>query len=179
MTDPRFKPENEPQPQFVMAEHPPVEQPWLNFPKHSALTKVDFAKSDTFGKGQMFVAFFGHMTPMTGKAPEEHGGHRVLRINPATREFAAFFTKKEHGSGHSENATGGHGGGKGESMTAGPRRPMDVRFSPGGDALYIADFGTMVVEDRPRPVPGTGVIWRVVSEAAKPAGPPVGLSVPR
>jgi hypothetical protein len=74
VTNSRFKPKDKPQPQFLMAEHPPVEQPWLNFPKHSAIAKLDFASSEAFGRGQMFVAFFGHMAPMTGEAPEEHGG---------------------------------------------------------------------------------------------------------
>src|SRR5205823_224833 len=48
--------------------------------------------------------------------------------------------------------------------TAGPRRPVAVRFSPRGDALYVADFGAMTVVPSalgpmPRPFPGTGVIW--------------------
>jgi glucose/arabinose dehydrogenase len=64
-------------------------------------------------------------------------------------------------------------------MTAGPRRLLDVRFAPDGSALYIADFGSMVVEDKPRPVPGTGVIWRVVPEGSRSPGPPTGLSARR
>lgn len=193
VTDPRFKPKDKSQPRFVMAEHPPVEQPWMNFPKHSAIAKLDFSNSDTFGDGHMFVAFFGHMSPMTGEAPEEHGGHRVVRIDPAGKSVETFFTKKEGHGGPGQGQVAeaqsredelavrdsSHGGGhkQQESMTAGPRRLLDVRFAPDGQALYIADFGTMVVEDKPRPVPGTGVIWRVAPEGSQPLSPPPGLSI--
>lgn len=195
VTDPRFKPKDKPQPQFVMTEHPTVEEPWLTFPKHSAIAKLDFSKSEPFGEGHMFVAFFGHMSPMTGKAPEKHGGHRVVRIDPASKSVHTFFAKKggHGGSGQGESHRPGqsheggsgsdsaHGGGhhQDESLTPGPRRLLDVRFAPDGNSLYIADFGAMVVKDKPRPVPGTGVIWRVVPEDAQSPSPPGGLSVPR
>lgn len=182
VTDSRFKPEGKPQPQFVMADHPPVEKPWLNFPKHAAIAKLDFSRSEAFGNGQMFVAFFGHMTPMTGKPPEEHGGHRVVRIDPVTKKVETFLTKKGHGGhGQSHGGGGGHQGGgqEHESVTAGPRRLVDVQFSPDGQALYMADFGSMIIEDQPKPIPGTGVIWRVAPEDAPQSGPPAGLSAPR
>ncbi|GMU23744.1 MAG: hypothetical protein AMXMBFR13_38220 [Phycisphaerae bacterium] len=189
VTDSQFKPEDKPQPQFLMAEHPEVEQPWLTFPKHSAIAKLEFSNSEVFGQGQMLVAFFGHMSPMTGQAPEEHGGHRIVRIDPATKKVETFFGKK-HGHGGSRGdghgGSGGHGNGSGsqgsskhgESFSADPRRLLDVRISPDGNALYIADFGAMAVEDEALPVPKTGVIWRVVPEGAQPSGPPTKLSPP-
>jgi len=179
VTDPRFKPEGKPQPQFLMAEHPPVEQPLLTFPKHSAVTKIDFAPTEAFGKGKMFVAFFGHMTPMTGTPPEQHGGHRVVRIDAATKQLETFFGKKQHGHGHDGggHASGGGHGEKEESVTAGPRRLLDVRFAPAGDALYVVDFGSMVVEGKPVPIPETGVVWRVVPDGATPAGPPANTTI--
>ena len=50
--------------------------------------------------------------------------------------------------------------------TAGPKRPVDVKLSPDGNALYVADLGAMMevptsIGPAPRPFPGTGVIWRV------------------
>jgi glucose/arabinose dehydrogenase len=192
VTSPRFKPKEKSQPEFLMAEHPPVEQPWMNFPKHSAIAKVEFGKSEPFGQGQMFVAFFGHMAPMTGEAPDEHGGHRVVRIDPATRKVETFFGKKHgHGQdsqkGHGGESSGdqgksgedhGSGGSLGESFTAGPRRLLDVRFSPDAKALYIADFGAMAIQAGAVPVPKTGVIWRVVPENEPPNGPPTKLTPP-
>jgi len=187
VTDPRFKPDGKPQPRFVMAEHPPVEQPWLSFPKHSAIAKLDFARTDAFGHGSMFVAFFGHMAPMTGEAPEDHGGHRVVRIDPSTGVSETFFSQRDHHGGETASGRGGkagHAGGHGsgrvnqeESVSAGPRRLLDVRFAEDGGALYIADFGSMVIKDKPVPVPGTGVIWRVVPEGVRPTRPPAGILV--
>ncbi len=60
-----------------------------------------------------------------------------------------------------------------------PRRLLDVRFSPDGGALYVVDFGTMVVVGKPKPVPSTGAVWRITPANAAPSGPPAGLSPPR
>ena len=182
VTDPQFKPEGKEQPQFLMKEHPPVEKPLLTFPKHSAVTKLAFSPGRSFGfDGQMFVAFFGHMAPMTGKV-EEHGGHRVVRIDPANKKPEVFFTKKGHHEGdqgegaHKEadkqkpegdHAASGAGHGDGssgheESASPGPRRLVDVQFSPEGDALYVVDFGAMFVnKEGTHPVRNTGVLWRI------------------
>ncbi|MFH5802804.1 PQQ-dependent sugar dehydrogenase [Alienimonas sp. DA493] len=164
VTDPRFKPDGKPQPTFLLADHPPVERPVATYPKHSAITKLDASPGGAFGyQGQLFIAFFGHMTPRTGTPPEEHGGHRVVRFDPATGESTTFFGPKSHhhgGHGESGHGEGGHGQEPGGS--AGPRRPMDVRFTADGSAMYVADFGLMPVDKNgPHAKPGTGVIWKI------------------
>ena len=192
VTEERFVPKGGPKPEFLMKEHPAVEKPLLTFPKHSAITKADFSPGGSFGhQGQLFVAFFGHMSPMTGEV-EKHGGHRVVAIDLATNKVETFFTAKhshgDHPSGqgqhnHPEAKKGSHQdhhapgqdgqrqskshdnshhGGQDESISPGPRRLVDVRFSPEGDALYVVDFGSMVVDqDGPKPIPGTGLVWRI------------------
>jgi sugar lactone lactonase YvrE len=46
--------------------------------------------------------------------------------------------------------------------SGGLERPTAVRFSPDGKYLYIVDFGIMHTSKAgPKPVEGTGVIWRV------------------
>lgn len=210
ITDPRFKPADHPQPQFLLEDHPEVVQPWLTFPKHSAIAKIAFSEGPTFGEGHMFIAFFGHMSPMTGKAPDQHGGHRVVRIDPATGTTETFFAPQHgnhhdgghhggsshrdeeaaaaaadpgehqgHGSAPSDDHQKRDGGQLGESVSAGPRRLLDVRFSPDGKALYIADFGAMIIKDGVVPVPRTGVIWRVVAQDVPADQPPTGLQVPK
>jgi hypothetical protein len=174
-----------------MAEHPAVEKPLLTFPEHSAATKLAVSPAGFGDKGDMFLAFFGHMAPMTGTVEGEHGGHRVVRINPDTKKVETFFSKKEshaHESHAHEKTTGtagkepkkaqseGHDRQE-ESLTPGPRRLVDVAFSPDGQAMYIVDFGAMVVEKEPKPFPGSGVVWRITRDGTKVNGPPANLSV--
>src|SRR5262249_51528011 len=50
--------------------------------------------------------------------------------------------------------------------TPGPKRPIDVRFAPDGDALYVVDYGPVLwvpsaTGPAPRYYPGTGVLWRI------------------
>jgi len=53
---------------------------------------------------------------------------------------------------------------------------VDVRFDPKGDALYVADFGSLVMQqEKAKPIPGTGVIWRVVRQNANITTPPANL----
>lgn len=178
VTDPKFMPPKGPAPQFLMKDHPPVEKPLMTFPKHAAITQMDFCTSKSFGReGKLFVAFFGHMTPMTGKPPDKHGGHRVACVDLQTGKVETFFGRKDHHHGerktYGEEKKEAKDSEKGHHMkeggaTAGPRRLVDVRFSPKWDALYIVDFGAMfVTPEGPQPVRETGLIWRVIRDDAK------------
>lgn len=169
ITDERFQPEDKSTPTFLMKDHPPVKQPYMKFPKHSAITKIGFSQGGPFGSsGTMYVAFFGHMAPMTGKV-QEHAGHQVLKIDLEQKKSEPFFGKKEHGGeheGHKEQAAGGkqkQQGGHGHSEASpGPRRLMDIVFSPDGGAMYVVDFGAMFVEkEKVMPQEKTGVVWRI------------------
>jgi hypothetical protein len=168
VTDPQFKPEDKPQPQFLMAEHPDVVKPLATYTKHSAITKMAISPGGAFAeKGKMFIAFFGHMAPMTGTV-DEHGGHRVIMVDPVSFESSDFLTQKHHGhSEGKEEKTGHHkspdgDSGDGNAASAGPRRLLDVQFSPEGDALYVVDYGVMFVDKEGiTPKPETGVVWRI------------------
>jgi hypothetical protein len=64
-------------------------------------------------------------------------------------------------------------------QTAGPRRPVDVRFAPDGNTLYVVDIGAITVlptmVPTAMPFPGTGVVWRITREGGG-GGPPANLS---
>jgi glucose/arabinose dehydrogenase len=164
VTDPEFAPKDGPAPEFLMENHPAVEKPLMTFPEHSSVAKMTWSADEKFGRpDRLFVAFFGHMTPMTGET-DKHGGHRVVALDLKSKETETFFSKAGHGHGgggeHAEEG-GHHGSEGGETATSGPRRLLDVEFGPDG-ALYIVDFGTLVMkEGKPVPVRKTGLVWKV------------------
>jgi glucose/arabinose dehydrogenase len=130
-------------------------RPAASFGVRAAPYGLAFAPNDRFGfVGEAFVAQFGDMTPAFGKvlAPS---GFKVVRVNVRTGEVRDFAANVGGGAdGQSGPASRLHNGGL--------ERPIAVRFSHGGEALYILDFGVMnVSRDGAEPIPGTGVLWRV------------------
>lgn len=171
VTDPRFKPDYAEEPAFLMANHPPVGTPLLTIPEHSGITKLAVSSSASFGfPGNLFLAEFGDMTPLTGDIPRPNG-YQVSRIDPRTGTRETFFRVSEAAEGPD---------GFEYVATSGPKRPVGVRFSPDGEALYVADFGAfaMITAAAPVPIPfpATGVVWRIVREGARVSGPPANLS---
>ncbi|MBJ6118144.1 PQQ-dependent sugar dehydrogenase [Pontibacter sp. BT310] len=170
VTDPQFQSERGSKLKFLMAEHPPVEQPWLTRPENAASTKFDFSTNDTFGyKGHMFLAEFGPATPITSD-PHPGTGYVVVRIDPTTKEAQPFLSNSAPGPEGLESV-----------VTPGPRHPVEGRFSPDGQTLYVVDIGVIHGDVAgagpfPLPVPGTGVIWRITKAGATSAGPPANLS---
>lgn len=165
VTDKQFRPDRGPRPKFLMADHPPVEQPWLTRPENAAVTKIDFSTSDRFGfKGHMFVTEFGSATPITGDTNKVN--YLLMKIDPATKEQMPFLSNKNPGPKGAEFAT-----------TPGPRRPVEAKFSADGTTLYVVDigvinFGIAAAGPFPQPVPGTGVIWRITKDGTTPTSPP-------
>lgn len=146
VTNPRFQPEGMPAPEFLLAEHPPLAgQPLARLTPHSGSVKFDFSPGGAFGHaGAMFIAQVGDFSPMTQPLPENRG-FRVVRLNLATGQESDFYV----------NLKPNRGG-------TGPERPVALKFTPDGSALYLVDFGllqtfpmTMV------PKAGTGALWRI------------------
>ena len=153
---------------FLMKDHPNLEQPWMTRPENSAAAKFDFSKSENFGyRGHMFLAEFGSGTPATGEP--NLAGYSVIRIDPATKESQPFLRTKATPDDLKKGTV------------SGPRRPVEARFSPDGEALYVVDIGVIGFDlagagPFPTPVPGTGVIWRISRNGSKVTGPPANLS---
>jgi glucose/arabinose dehydrogenase len=172
VTDPQFHSERGPEPEFLMAEHPPVQQPLLTRPKHAGVTKIDFSRNPRFGfEGQMFLGEFGAGVPITG-TEKVSAGQQVARIDLATGEIQPFFRAKPSALGPE---------GWEYIATAAPKHPVEAHFSPDGSALYVVDIGALSpflagAGPFPRAFPGTGVIWRITREGSPAAGPPANLS---
>ena len=158
VTHPQFHSTRGPAPTPLLAAHPPVEQPLLTRPKHAGVTKFDFSRSAGFGyRGQMFLGEVGGAPPVTGPEPIP-AGHQVVRIDLASGEMAPFFRAKE-------SALGPPGPFQ-HVLTPGPKRPVEVRFSPDGSALYVVDVGAITglpagAGPMAQAFPKTGAVWRI------------------
>ncbi len=85
---------------------------------------MDYSRSRRFGfEGQIFLALAGDMNPVTGKH-QERSGFEVTRVEPSTGNVERFFGARETTLGPK---------GMEYVQTAGPKRPVDVRFSPEGE----------------------------------------------
>lgn len=157
VTDSQFVPEEGPAPRFLMRDHPNIEKPLATLAHHVGAAKMDVSPNQSFGEGQIYLALSGDMNPITGKH-RERSGFEVVRIDPKNFTVTTFLKANPESLGPQgwEYVT-----------TAGPRRPVDVRFSPDGNAMYVVDVGAMGIESTatgpsPLPFPSTGVVWRIV-----------------
>jgi glucose/arabinose dehydrogenase len=140
ITHPRYKPSRGPAPSFVLANHaglPPPERALLSFPPHVAAVKFDVARPDApRWAGHLFVALFGDEAPMTVPAGARVG-RSLARIDPADWSLHPVAS---------------------EPLS----RPIDVRFGPAGDVLYVLDFGDFEMDAERGVVAeaGSGKVWR-------------------
>lgn len=161
----KFKPEKGETPDLLMQNHPRVEKPIARLPHQAGVTKMDVSRAEEFGfANHLFVGAVGDMSPITGQ--DHPVGYSVVRLDPATGEGETFLRAKMESLGpdYFEYVA-----------TAGPKRPVDVKFSPDGKALYVVDIGAIAVipsaAPTPQPFPGTGVIWRITREGTNIPGP--------
>ncbi|MBI5670741.1 MAG: PQQ-dependent sugar dehydrogenase [Chloroflexi bacterium] len=169
VTDPRFRPPDQPQPQFLIANHPTETppQPIATFSPHAATNGFAFAPSAEWGNPtDAFIALFGDFTPATGTVPEPQGV-KVVRLDTQTGEVTDFIMNKQSGEAFR------HSGG-------GLEHPSDVTFGPDG-AMYITDWGiARITVEGLRLEPNTGVVWKVTradTGAGLPGSPTLYLAL--
>ncbi len=139
-------------PQFVLARHPnQPPKPAAVFGVHSSANGFDFSRSNAFGyRGNAFVAIFGDQAPGTGKVINAVG-FKVARVdvrNGAIEEFAV-----NRGRINAPASALRRGG---------LERPVAARFDPSGRALYVVDFGVLLMDRKgAHPKQHTGVLWKI------------------
>lgn len=127
-------------------------RPLVEFAVHSSSDGLDIIKNKSFGKpGDVLIAQFGDMAPGVGKVWNPVG-FKVVSVNPETgviQDFASNDAKK-NGPASWLNQNG-------------LERPVDVKFNPAGDALYIVDFGVLTMDEHgdANPLVKSGVVWKV------------------
>ena len=142
ITDSRFLPTRGSAPNFLLANHnelPLPEKPLLEFPPHIAAVKFDVAPP-TFRKyaGPIYIALFGDEAPMCLPAGGPPIGRSIGRIDPSDWSLHEVALDVLN-------------------------RPIDVRFSPTDDALYVLDFGYFEMREGGGldAEPRSGKVWRV------------------
>jgi glucose/arabinose dehydrogenase len=158
VTNPRFKPKDQPQPQFIIANHPTENPPTpiTKFPPHAATNGFTFAKSG-FGKStDVFLALFGDFTPATGTVTTPQGV-KIVRIDTTNGKITDFITNKIPGMASTHSA-------------GGLEHPSSVTFGPDG-AMYITDWDVARVSVNGLKLqPNSGVIWKVTKVSGATAG---------
>ncbi len=92
----------------------------------------------------MFAALFGDEAPMTAPAGPRVG-RGIARVDPADWSVQPFLRQPLN-------------------------RPIDVRFDPSGESLYVVDFGQFEMSERGvEAVAGTGKLWRLRMHAQEGA----------
>lgn len=148
-----FEAPGEREPGFVLLQHPGAPpRPVAQFGVHAAAGGLDVGRSAAFGfEGDVFVAEFGDNVPAVGKALAPVG-YKVVRVDAEAGTVHDFAVNR-----------GGTNGPASWLGTGGLERPIAVRFSPDGAALWVVDFGVMTMSESGAygPRPGTGVLWKI------------------
>ena len=83
-------------------------------------------------------------------------GFKVVRVDPKTAVIKPFAANRGSKNGPASWLESG-----------GLERPVDARFEPGGEALYVVDYGVLRVDGKEyKPVEKTGVLWRIAGSGA-------------
>lgn len=152
LTNKDFTPPGEKKLEYIIENHPDsMPKPAAILGVHSSSNGFDFSKSTSFGfTGDAFIAQFGDQAPTVGKVLNPVG-FKVVRVNVKTGEIEDFAVNKGSGNGPASMIE-----------TGGLERPVAARFDPKGDALYIVDFGVLLMSKQgANPQKSTGVIWRI------------------
>ena len=110
--------------------------------------KFDVSRNPNFGfVGEFFIAQFGTGAPVTeGEPTAATPGFRIVRVNPDTGQINDFLI----------NARPGNPAGTGVA------RPIDCKFDPCGEILYVLDWGIMTGNlGGAIPWCGSGILWRI------------------
>lgn len=147
-----YKPPSKSAAKLLLSKHPgKPPRPVAVLGVHASSDGIDFSRSNAFGHvGQAFIAEFGDQAPTTGKVLHPVG-FRVIRVDVSNGRIEDFAVNKGRKNGPASKIGGG-----------GLERPVGLRFDPSGNALYVVDFGIMLMDKQgPKPQQQTGVLWRI------------------
>lgn len=142
VTDERFIPSRGPALEFLLSNHselPDPEKPVLVLPPNSAATKFDVLPlTHSKHPGQLILALFGDEKPMTAP-PGFKVGRNISRIDPSDWSHHPL-------------------------PDLGLNRPIDVKYNPLDDSVWIVDFGEFEMsETGVEAKKESGKIWKIAA----------------
>lgn len=156
--DERHRPEKGVAAEQLIANPPPWAGPPIYLEKpHSCMTSMDVCRSEAFGhRGKLFACEWGTLAPLNSPRPQDlENGFRVICVDPATGTAEVFFRNQEP-----DPAAYGQSGGI--------ERPVDCKFHPDGQSLYVLDFGAVrVTKGYMQAFAHTGVLWRITRQTGR------------
>jgi glucose/arabinose dehydrogenase len=155
IANPRFDPPGGPPLKFLLEEHPGISvDPSYRFPHGDIPMKFDFSPGGSFGSmGDMFIAEYGGAAPHVfvndgdeiGIEDKNRRGFRVVRLNSVTGKIDDFLVNKKPGL-------------EGTGM----ERPIDVKFTPDGNQLFVLDYGYVLSDNAGwKSFANSGILWSV------------------
>jgi glucose/arabinose dehydrogenase len=139
---------------MLLQQYPePPPKPVAYLGVHSSSNGLAFPPNGNFGfEGQAFIAQFGDQDPVTGKTISRVG-YKVVRVDLQNGGVQDFALNERPGPATEHPGTGGL------------ERPLNLVFSPDGNALYVIDFGIMYVSNvGPHPDQESGSIWKITKQ---------------
>lgn len=141
--DPSFAPTRGPKLEFLLSNHdelPEPEKPLLELPINSAATKFDCLPiSHPDYPGQLIITLFGDEKPMTAPAGFKVG-RNISRIDPSDWSHHPLPDLELD-------------------------RPIDVKYNPIDDSIWIVDFGKFEMSDKGvESQKETGKVWKINSQ---------------
>jgi glucose/arabinose dehydrogenase len=149
VTNARFKSissQDNKQPQFLIQNHPPVEKPLELLGEGVAVTQAASSNSSKFGyNGMVFIGEFGTAAPLihpfaqiinqTAGFKPNITGQKIIMLDPNTGNITDFISLNKIDPEF---------------------RPIDIKFSPEGDAMYVVSYGKVEIRTS-IPKGGTGI----------------------
>ena len=154
--DEEFKPPGENPVKPILGQYPDEPpRPSAILGVHSSSNGIDFSADPSFGYvGKAFIAQFGDMAPGVGKVISPVG-FKVVSVDVSNGVVEDFAVNKGKKNGPATWLKEG-----------GLERPIDVKFDPTGNALYIVDFGIMKTSKQGvKSFKNTGVVFKIIKEA--------------
>lgn len=161
VTDPKFQSSKSDQPLgFLMKEHPSVQKPLSLINNSAGIGQMAVSNNSNFGfKNMTFISQSGNLANQTTNSTSSNDtsiidGQKIILYDSKSNNYSSFLSLKNYDPSF---------------------RPVDVKFSLDGSALYVVSLGKAEIRNTvpdkgfalPNPIPwvykNTGILWKITN----------------